>query len=166
MAADRPGPYQIQAAIAAVHAAAPDYKATDWRQIRVLYDRLHLFTPSPIVRLNRAVATRFAIGSQAALAEVDQLAGDLDGYRLFHAVRAELLNDLGRHKQARRAPAPSRWLPTRPNASYHPPPTDVTSRPHCAMTGLISITIHPESTPGQVFASSTASSMVAVSSSE
>jgi RNA polymerase sigma-70 factor (ECF subfamily) len=103
MAADRPGPYQIQAAIAAMHAAAPDYEATDWRQIRVLYDRLHLFTPSPVVRLNRAVATRFAIGPQAALAEVDQLAGDLDGYRLFHAVRAELLTDLGRHEQARAA---------------------------------------------------------------
>ena len=103
MAMHRPGPYQIQAAIAAVHGQAPGYESTDWRQIRLLYDRLDLLTPSPIVRLNRAVATRFAIGPQAALAEVDALAGELHGYRLFHAVRAELLADLGRHDQARAA---------------------------------------------------------------
>ena len=103
MAMHRPGPYQIQAAIAAVHGQAPGYESTDWRQIRLLYDRLDLLTPSPIVRLNRAVATRFAIGPQAALAEVDALAGELDGYRLFHAVRAELLDELGRHEQARAA---------------------------------------------------------------
>jgi RNA polymerase sigma-70 factor (ECF subfamily) len=103
MAMHRPGPYQIQAAIAAVHAQAPDYEYTDWQQIRVLYDRLHLLTPSPIVRLNRAVATRFTIGPQAALAEVEPLAGELDGYRLFHAVRAELLHELGRDEQARSA---------------------------------------------------------------
>ncbi len=103
MAIHRPGPYQIQAAIAAVHAQAPAYQHTDWHRIRLLYDRLQLFMPSPIVRLNRAVATRFAVGPQAALAEVEPLAGDLDGYRLFHAVRAELLSDLGRHDQARLA---------------------------------------------------------------
>jgi RNA polymerase sigma-70 factor (ECF subfamily) len=103
MAMHRPGPYQIQAAIAAVHGQAPGYASTDWRQIRLLYDRLDLLTPSPIVRLNRAVATRFAIGPQAALAEVEPLADELDGYRLFHAVRAELLDDLGRHEQARAA---------------------------------------------------------------
>ena len=103
MAMHRPGPYQIQAAIAAVHGQAPSYEDTDWHQIRLLYDRLYLLTPSPIVRLNRAVATRFTAGPQAALAEVDPLAGELDGYRLFHAVRAELLGDLGRHEQARSA---------------------------------------------------------------
>jgi len=103
MAMHRPGPYQIQAAIAAIHAAARSSKDTDWHQIRALYDRLHLFAPSAVVRLNRAVATRFAIGPQAALAEVEPLAGELDGYRLFHAVRAELLNDLGHHEQARSA---------------------------------------------------------------
>ena len=103
MAMHRPGPYQIQATIAAIHAHAPSYKDTDWHQIRDLYDRLNLFTPSPVVRLNRAVATRFAIGPQAALAEVEPLAGELDGYRLWHAVRAELLTDLGRHEQARAA---------------------------------------------------------------
>jgi len=96
----RPGPYQIQAAIAAVHAAARRYADTDWRRIRALYDRLLLFEPSPVIRLNRAVATRFVAGPQAALAEVEPLAGDLDGYRLFHAVRAELLTELGNHEQA------------------------------------------------------------------
>jgi RNA polymerase sigma-70 factor (ECF subfamily) len=99
----RPGPYQLQAAIAALHAAARSYERTDWRQIRALYDRLDQFTPSPVVRLNRAVATRFAIGPRAALAEVDPLAADLGGYRLFHAVRAELLTDLGLLEQARSA---------------------------------------------------------------
>jgi predicted RNA polymerase sigma factor len=101
MSMHRPGPYQIQAAIATIHAAAPGYGHTDWHQIRVLYDRLQVFTPSAVVRLNRAVATRFAIGPQAALAEVEPLAGELDRYRLFHAVRAELLSDLGHHEQAR-----------------------------------------------------------------
>ena len=100
MAMRRPGPYQIQAAIAAVHAAARRYPDTDWRQIRALYDRLLLFTPSSVVRLNRAVATRFEVGPQAALDEVEPLAADLGDYRLFHAVRAELLADLGRHGQA------------------------------------------------------------------
>jgi len=100
MVLHRPGPYQLQAAIAAVHAGARRYPDTDWRQIRALYDRLLLFTPSPVVRLNRAVATRFVAGPQAALDEVEPLAGDLGGYRLFHAVRAELLADLGRHDQA------------------------------------------------------------------
>jgi len=100
MAMHRPGPYQIQAAIAAVHAAARSYSGTDWPQIRALYDRLLLFTRSPIVRLNRAVATRFAVGPRAALEEVEPLAGELGDYRLFHAVRAELLADLGRHDEA------------------------------------------------------------------
>jgi RNA polymerase sigma factor (sigma-70 family) len=99
----RPGPYQLQAAIAAIHAAAPSYQRTDWRRIRALYDRLHEFTPSPVVLLNRAVATRFAVGPQAALDEIGPLAADLRGYRLFHAVRAGLLADLGRLAEARSA---------------------------------------------------------------
>jgi RNA polymerase sigma factor (sigma-70 family) len=103
MALHRPGPYQIQATIAVIHAQALSHDQTDWRQIRELYDRLHLFTPSPVVRLNQAVATRFAMGAKAALAEVEPLAGPLDGYRLFHAVRAELLTDLGRPAEARAA---------------------------------------------------------------
>jgi RNA polymerase sigma-70 factor (ECF subfamily) len=102
-AMDRPGQYQIQAAIAALHAAAPSYDRTDWRQIRALYDRLQVCARSPVVLLNRAVATRFAVGPQAALAEVESLVNELDGYRLFHAVRAELLTDLGHHEQARAA---------------------------------------------------------------
>jgi len=100
MVLHRPGPYQLQAAIAAAHAAARRYPDTDWRQIRALYDRLLLFTPSPVVRLNRAVATRFVVGPQAALDEVEPLAGDLGDYRLFHAVRAELLAGLGRPGEA------------------------------------------------------------------
>ena len=103
MAMRRPGPYQVQAAIAAVHMDAPSYEQTDWRQIRVLYDRLEQLTPSPIVLLNRAVATRFAVGPAEALAEVEPLARDLDGYRLYHAVRAELLSALGRPGEARSA---------------------------------------------------------------
>ncbi|MBO0870620.1 MAG: RNA polymerase subunit sigma-24, partial [Micromonosporaceae bacterium] len=103
LAMQRPGPYQIQAAIAALHAEAPAYDATDWRQIRLLYDRLDELAPSPIVRLNRAVATGFAVGPLAALAEIDALAADLDGYRLFHAVRGEMLDGLGRGDEARTA---------------------------------------------------------------
>src|SRR5262249_61771611 len=72
-------------------------------QIRLLYDRLNLSTPSPVVLLNRAVATRFALGPQAALDEVEPLADELDGYRLFHAVQAELLAALGRNDEARSA---------------------------------------------------------------
>ncbi len=99
----RPGPYQVQAAIAALHAAAPDYSRTDWPQIRLLYGRLLSMTPSPVVQLNRAVATRFAVGPDAALAEVEPLAGELDDYRLFHAVRAELLAAVGRTAEAKAA---------------------------------------------------------------
>jgi predicted RNA polymerase sigma factor len=103
MARRAPGPYQLQAAIAALHADAPAYERTDWRQIRLLYDRLDQLAPSPVVRLNRAVATRYVAGSAAALAEVDALAAQLDGYRLLHVVRAELLAALGRGDEARAA---------------------------------------------------------------
>jgi RNA polymerase sigma factor (sigma-70 family) len=98
-----PGPYQVQAAIAALHAEAPDYEHTDWRQIRLLYDRLQALAPSPVVLLNRAVATRYTDGPEAALAEITPLAADLDGYRLYHALRAGLLTRLGRHNEARAA---------------------------------------------------------------
>jgi RNA polymerase sigma-70 factor (ECF subfamily) len=103
IAMHEPGPYQVQAAIAALHSAAPAYAETDWQQIRLLYDRLQGMTPSPVVRLNRAVATRYVCGPEAALAEVEQLAADLDDYRLFHAVRAELLTAVGRAADARMA---------------------------------------------------------------
>jgi RNA polymerase sigma factor (sigma-70 family) len=98
-----PGPYQVQAAIAALHADAPDYEHTDWGQIRMLYDRLQALAPSPVVLLNRAVATRYVLGAEAALAEISPLADDLDSYRLFHALRAGLLAGLGRDDEARTA---------------------------------------------------------------
>jgi RNA polymerase sigma-70 factor (ECF subfamily) len=97
------GPYQVQAAIAALHAEAPGYDRTDWRQIRMLYDRLQELTPSPVVLLNRAVATRYVVGPEAALAEITPLAAELDGYRLYHALRAGLLAGLGRDDEAREA---------------------------------------------------------------
>ena len=96
----RAGPYQVQAAIAALHAQAPAYEETDWRQIRLLYSRLQQLAPSPVVLLNRAVATRYAIGAEQALAEIEPLSADLDGYHLFHALRAALLAALGRDAEA------------------------------------------------------------------
>ena len=103
LALRRPGPYQIQAAIAALHAESPDYDRTDWAQIRLLYGRLQALTPSPVVLLNRAVATRYVVGPEAALAEITPLAAELDGYRLFHALRAGLLAGLGREEEAKAA---------------------------------------------------------------
>jgi RNA polymerase sigma-70 factor (ECF subfamily) len=96
----RAGPYQVQAAIAALHAEAASYEQTDWPQIRLLYDQLQVMTPSPVVLLNRAVATRYVAGPEAALGEIEPLAGELDGYRLFHALRAGLLAGLGRDEEA------------------------------------------------------------------
>ncbi|MFF7924631.1 RNA polymerase sigma factor [Streptomyces mirabilis] len=98
---DRPGPYQIQAAINAVHSDAPTAAATDWGQILQLYDQLAALAPSPVVALNRAVAVAEVEGPERALALVDAL--DLDGYHAFHAVRADLLRRLGRHTEAVRA---------------------------------------------------------------
>jgi RNA polymerase sigma factor (sigma-70 family) len=100
MAMRRPGPYQVQAAIAALHAGAADYEQTDWRQIRLLYSRLATMTPSPVVLLNRAVATRYAVGPEEALAEIEPLRADLEGYHLFHALQAALLTALGRAEEA------------------------------------------------------------------
>ena len=100
IALHRAGPYQVQAAIAALHAEAPSYAETDWRQIRLLYSRLQQLAPSPVVLLNRAVATRYAIGAEQALAEIEPLSADLDGYHLFHALRAALLAALGRGAEA------------------------------------------------------------------
>ena len=103
LAMREPGPYQAQAAIAALHAQALDYGQTDWTQIRFCYDRLYEMTPSPVILLNRAVATRYVVGPEAALAEIEPLAGELDGYHLFHALRAGLLTGLGRDDEARAA---------------------------------------------------------------
>jgi RNA polymerase sigma-70 factor (ECF subfamily) len=97
----RPGRYQIQAAINAVHTDARDVRDTDWSQVVALYDQLAVLDPSPIVRLNRAIAVAELDGPEVALAEVDRL--PLDGYHLFHATRAELLRRLGRSDQARTA---------------------------------------------------------------
>ncbi len=96
----RPGPYQAQAAIAALHAEADSYEKTDWPQIRLLYDQLQAMAPSPVVLLNRAVATRYVLGPEAALTEIEPLAADLDGYRLFHALRSGLLSTLGRDEES------------------------------------------------------------------
>ena len=95
---DQPGPYQIQAAINAVHSDAPIAAATDWAQILRLYDQLLVVAPSPVVALNRAVAVAEVDGPAAALALVDAL--DLDRYYLFHAIRADLLRRLGRRAEA------------------------------------------------------------------
>jgi RNA polymerase sigma-70 factor (ECF subfamily) len=94
---NQPGPYQVQAAINAVHSDAPA-AATDWRQILALYDQLLALAPSPVVALNRAVAVAEVEGPAAALALVDGL--ELDGYHLFHAIRADLLRRLGRDAEA------------------------------------------------------------------
>src|SRR6266581_1300038 len=97
----RPGPYQLEAAIIACHVEAQSWAATDWRQIVLLYDLLLRLSPSPVVRLNRAVALRQVEGPEAALAEVDALAQDLEHYHLFHAIRGELLLELSEREQAR-----------------------------------------------------------------
>ncbi len=102
-ALDAPGPYQLQAAIAAVHAESPSWTRTDWRQIVILYDALLRFADTPVVRLNRAVAVSHVSGPQVALGEVNDLAISLSGYHLFHATRAELLDELGEMALAREA---------------------------------------------------------------
>src|SRR4029077_12824558 len=94
----QPGPYQIQAAINAVHSDAPIAAATDWNQILALYDQLLAVTPSPVVALTRAVAVAEVDGPAAALVIVDSL--DLGRYYLFHAIRADLLRRLGRPAEA------------------------------------------------------------------
>ena len=95
---NQPGPYQIQAAINAVHSAASTAATTDWAQIVQLYDQLLSLDPSPVVALNRAVAVAEVEGPDAALILVDGL--DLDGYQLFHAIRADLLRRLGHNAEA------------------------------------------------------------------
>ncbi len=96
-----PGRYQLLAAVNAVHTDAPDARDTDWSQIAALYDQLVAIDPSPVVRLNRAVAIAELDGPAVALAEVDRL--DLTGYHAWHATRADLLRRLGRSAEARAA---------------------------------------------------------------
>lgn len=93
-----PGPYQVQAAINAVHADATDMAGTDWGQILALYDQLMVLAPTPVVDLNRCVAVAEVEGPEAALARVDRLR--LDRYHLWHAVRADLLGRCGRQQEA------------------------------------------------------------------
>jgi RNA polymerase sigma-70 factor, ECF subfamily len=95
---NQPGPYQLQAAINAVHADAPTVEQTDWSQIIVLYDQLLAVAPTPVVALNRAIAIGEVQGPAAALALVEEL--NLDNYHPFHATRADLLRRLGRHREA------------------------------------------------------------------
>ncbi|MGY1773344.1 RNA polymerase sigma factor [Blastococcus sp. SYSU D00813] len=95
------GPYTVQAAIAACHARARTADATDWRRIAALYGVLGRVAPSPVVELNRAVAVSMADGPAAALALVDRLEGQLEGYHLLPAVRGDLLVRLGRAAEAR-----------------------------------------------------------------
>jgi RNA polymerase sigma-70 factor (ECF subfamily) len=95
---NKPGPYQLQAAINAVHSDAPSATAVDWRQILHLYDHLQSLQPTPVVALNRAVALAEVEGPVAALAVLDEL--DLQTFYLFHAIRADLLRRLGRRDDA------------------------------------------------------------------
>jgi RNA polymerase sigma-70 factor, ECF subfamily len=95
---NQPGPYQLQAAINAVHSDAPTAAETDWRQILRLYDQLMAMEPSPVVALNRSVAVAEVDGADAALVLVNEL--PLEGFHVFHAIRADLLSRLGRDDEA------------------------------------------------------------------
>jgi RNA polymerase sigma-70 factor, ECF subfamily len=101
LALQRPGPYQLQAAIAALHAKAPSPEETDWRQIVLLYGELGRLQPSPVVELNRAVALAMAHGPDAGLELLEGL--PLERYHLFHSARADLLRRAGRPDEARAA---------------------------------------------------------------
>jgi RNA polymerase sigma-70 factor (ECF subfamily) len=123
LAVGRPGPYQLQAAINAVHCDAVDASMTDWSQIRALYDQLMTVAPSPVVALNRAIAVAELDGAAAGLSLVESLAEQLDGYHAFHATHADLLRRLGRVVEAADAyaraielagnPAEQAWLTRR-----------------------------------------------------
>ena len=99
----QPGPYQIQAAIAALHARAPHPNDTDWRQIEALYAALDRIHPSPVVKLNRAVAVSKVSGSAAALEMIEPLASELSGYFYYHGAKGALLLQLDRKEEARTA---------------------------------------------------------------
>ncbi|RYD88138.1 MAG: RNA polymerase sigma factor, partial [Sphingomonadales bacterium] len=99
----RPGPYQVQAAIAALHARAKAAADTDWAQIERLYATLEQLQPSPVVTLNRAVAVAKLAGPEAALAMIAPLGERLDGYFYYHGARGAFLDELGRSDEAREA---------------------------------------------------------------
>ena len=96
----QPGPYQLQAAIAALHAQAQTAKETDWAQIVALYEKLLERNPSPVIALNRAAAVAMSAGPEEGLRQMAALASALDGYHLFHASRADLFRRLGRRADA------------------------------------------------------------------
>jgi RNA polymerase sigma-70 factor, ECF subfamily len=99
----RPGPYQLQAAIQAVHCNARTFDVTDWGQIVTLYDHLSEFMPTPVVALNRAIAIAELDGPETGLAELDAIGNVLDHYWPWHAARASMLRRLERNLHAREA---------------------------------------------------------------
>lgn len=111
----RPGPFQLEAAIAAVHCEAPDWEGTDWGQLLKLYDMLVAIDRSPVVRLNRAVVLSHTSGASEALSVVDGLAGELGRYHLFHATRASLLRQLSRTEEAAAADSVALALTANPS---------------------------------------------------
>jgi len=100
---DQPGPYQLQAAIQAVHCNAASFEATDWSQILALYDQLFSIMPTPVVALNRAIAIGETRGPAASLTALDEVAPDLESYHLLHAARATTLRRLGQRDAAKAA---------------------------------------------------------------
>lgn len=115
----RPGPYQVQAAIAALHARATTPEDTDWAQIDLLYGTLEIMQPSPVVTLNRAVAISKLRGPEAALAMVEPLGDKLSGYFHYHGLRGALLMQLGRRKEAREGFMAAIGLATTPAEAAH-----------------------------------------------
>lgn len=114
-----PGPYQIQAAIAAVHADADQDDETDWAEIERLYEALYAIEPTPVIRLNQAAALAKVKGPKAALAFIDPLASDLQSYRWYHAARAAFLFDLKSYGEARKAYQQALLLrPTEPEKRF------------------------------------------------
>jgi RNA polymerase sigma-70 factor (ECF subfamily) len=115
----RPGPYQVQAAIAALHARARTFAETDWAQIDQLYGTLERMQPSPVVTLNRAVAVSKSRGPSDALAMIEPLAGKLNSYFYFHGARGAFLKELGRGEEARAAFDRAIALATTPAEAAH-----------------------------------------------
>jgi len=99
----QPGPFQLQAAIQAVHCAADSFQASDWPQIVALYDHLFSTMPTPVVALNRAIAVAETDGPAAALTALDAITSDLDNYHLLHAARGTMLRRLEQPDAARAA---------------------------------------------------------------
>ena len=100
---NQPGPFQLQAAIQAVHCVADSFETTDWPQIVVLYDHLFSFMPTPVIALNRAIAIGEAEGPGAALTALDEITPELDNYHLMHAARGTMLRQLGQRDAAKAA---------------------------------------------------------------